>query len=564
MKVIDLIPKEYRRRGLWVMTTLLLRALMNMASLAVMLPVLVLVLDPESLTGDNPMARIYAASGISSPHRFAIATGCAVVAFILLKSLLTLLLARAERHYIYDLYASLSRRLYSAYHDLGLAFVKRHNSAVLTRNVNVVCLQFTAGVLRASASLIVEMMFFAMLFTALALYSPLAALLAAAVFLPTTWGYYAMIRNRMNRYGDIENRAQREKARIVADTFRGFADIEISAAFPQMLHSFERAMQEVVRTRMKEASIGVLPTLVPEIALSIGMALLVLFGAGDRDMQILFGLFAVAALRLMPSVRAILGAWTSLRYNRYTIDILGEALAAAPATDSAASSGEKMTFEREIAVRNIRFRFDDGDRDIFTDYSLTIRKGERLGIRGTSGSGKTTLFNLLLGLYTPTAGSIEIDGTPITPANRRTWQNRVGYVSQNLFLVDGTFAENVALGTPVGQIDRKRVGEVLATAQMGDFIASLPDGIDTRLGECGCRLSGGQRQRIGIARALYRRSDVLFFDEATSSLDSATEEEINRSIAALAEHDSTMTIVVIAHRESTLEYCNRIITIEKQ
>ena len=183
-------------------------------------------------------------------------------------------------------------------------------------------------------------------------------------------------------------------------------------------------------------------------------------------------------------------------------------------------------------------------------------------ISGTSGAGKTTLFNLLLGFYTPTEGEILIDGEPLTAENRRRWQQRVGYVSQSLFLTDGTFAENVALGLSDKEIDRERVLEVLEMAQLGDFVRSLEKGIDTRVGECGCRLSGGQRQRIGIARALYRHADVLFFDEATSSLDSATEQEINHSIARLASENKSLTLLVIAHRETSLEACDRVITID--
>lgn len=220
-----------------------------------------------------------------------------------------------------------------------------------------------------------------------------------------------------------------------------------------------------------------------------------------------------------------------------------------------------MPFEREIAVCGLSFRFEDDGSELFRDLTLTIRKGERVGVRGASGAGKTTLFNLLLGLYEPTSGRIEIDGTPLTRRNRRAWQRRIGYVSQHLFLTDASFAENVALGAPGDRIDRKRVAEALEAAQLGRFIATLPAGMDTRTGECGCRLSGGQRQRIGIARALYRRADVLFFDEATSALDSCTEEQVNRSIALLAASHPGLTLVAIAHRERSLDYCDRIITL---
>ncbi|MCD8275031.1 MAG: ABC transporter ATP-binding protein/permease [Alistipes sp.] len=631
-EIIGIIPSKFRRRGFGVACTLLLRAGLNFLGLAVLLPVLALVLDAGSLTEGGPLARVYATLGFTSPRSFALAVCTAVVAVIVLKCLINLWLARVERNYIYDLYCTLSRRLYVTYHDRGLPFVKSSNSAVLARNVNVVCLAFTAGVLKPAAAIAAEAMLLALLFGALLWYAPVAAVLAVAVFLPSVWIYYGLVRNRINRYGELENKAQREKARLVAETFRGYADIEINNAFPMMLRSFDRAMDQVIRTRLRETAIGMLPQTFTEIGLALGMALLVALslGAEEGRAQLLFGVFAVAALRLMPSVRNIMAGWTSIKYNRYTIDILRDATAEdksssaspdtlsdaaeragkGPHTDAAAipsseysaaesdetacgrrtapygqtapaqrpgtseptesgsndsASGpcapEQLPFEREIAVHDLGFRFADDGHELFRGLTLSIRKGERIGIRGASGAGKTTLFNLLLGLYEPTGGEITIDGTPLTSANRRAWQNRIGYVSQSLFIADGSFAANVALGVPDGEIDRGRVAEALEAARLGEFVSGLAKGMDTHVGECGCRLSGGQRQRIGIARALYRRADVLFFDEATSALDSRTEEEINRSIAELAAHDKGLTLVVIAHRESSLEYCTRIITI---
>ncbi len=224
---------------------------------------------------------------------------------------------------------------------------------------------------------------------------------------------------------------------------------------------------------------------------------------------------------------------------------------------------ERLPLRCGIDVEHLTFRFADADRDTLHDVSFTVRKGERVGIRGASGSGKTTLFNLLLGFYAPTAGRIAIDGVPLTDENRRRWQNTVGYVSQNVFIADGTLLENVALGLPAAEIDRARADRAFASARMKEFIDTLPLGMDTPIGECGCRLSGGQRQRIGIARALYKQADVLLFDEATSSLDSRTEEEVNRSIEALSAENRELTIIVIAHRDSSLEYCDRIITTEE-
>lgn len=559
----DILPARFRRRSIGVALSVFLRALLNFAGLAVLVPVLVIILDTEGIHSNLWLERIYLWGGFSNDRRFILAVCTGVVGVVLLKNLANLLLYKVERNFIYDLYRDLSRRLYIDYHDRGLAFVKSSNSAILSRNVNAVCLIFVTGVLMPLAAIASETMLFLLLFTALALYSPLASAIALLVFVPAVMLYYGLVRRRLNRYGEEEHRAQRTKSRTVAETFRGYADLEVANAFPEMLKTFDSAMNRVVQVRERNATIAVLPSIFTEVGLAAGMALLVALCAGtdNTQMKLLFGIFAVAALRIMPSIRSIMGAWTSLRYNRYTLDVLRDARTNGTAPESAPSN-ERLAFQREITIEGLSFHYDDApDHDVLHDFSLTIRKGERIGIRGVSGAGKTTLFNILLGLYKPSAGRIAIDGVPLTAENRRQWQNAVGYVSQNVFVTDSSFAANVALGCVPERIDRQRAAQALAMAKLGDFIETLPKGMDTPIGECGCRLSGGQRQRLGIARALYKQADILFFDEATSSLDNRTEEGINRAIEELSRDNRELTIVVIAHRESSLEFCDRIITI---
>ena len=559
----DILPARFRRRSIGVALSVFLRALLNFAGLAVLVPVLVIILDTEGIHSNLWLERIYLWGGFSDDRRFILAVCTGVVGVVLLKNLANLLLYKVERNFIYDLYRDLSRRLYIDYHDRGLAFVKSSNSAILSRNVNAVCLIFVTGVLMPLAAIASETMLFLLLFMALALYSPLASAIALLVFVPAVMLYYGLVRRRLNRYGEEEHRAQRTKSRTVAETFRGYADLEVANAFPEMLKTFDSAMDRVVQVRERNATIAVLPSIFTEVGLAAGMALLVALCAGtdNTQMKLLFGIFAVAALRIMPSIRSIMGAWTSLRYNRYTLDVLRDARTNGTAPESAPSN-ERLAFQREITIEGLSFHYDDApDHDVLHDFSLTIRKGERIGIRGVSGAGKTTLFNILLGLYKPSAGRIAIDGVPLTAENRRQWQNAVGYVSQNVFVTDSSFAANVALGCAPERIDRQRAAQALAMAKLGDFIETLPKGMDTPIGECGCRLSGGQRQRLGIARALYKPADILFFDEATSSLDNRTEEGINRAIEELSRNNRELTIVVIAHRESSLEFCDRIITI---
>ncbi len=558
-----IIPPTFRRRAIWVALTIFVRALLNFVGLAMLVPILILILDSENIASNSYLSGIYNTLSFNSYEQFVVVVCIAVVSIIVLKNVLVLLLYRSERNFIYSLYKYLSERLYIDYHHRGLGFVKRSNSAILTRNVNVVSLMFVAGVLKPVASIASEVLLLLLIYGSLLWYSPLAALLALAVFIPAIALFYVVVRRKLSDIGKRENEAQRTKSRIVAETFRGYADVEISGAFPQMFKRFEEAMNEAVSLRKKNATIGMLPQMFTEVGLAVGMTslLFICISGNMENMRLLFGIFAVAALRLIPSIRSIMSGWSAIRYNAYSVDILAESGTdeSYPAVEQC---DERFTFSDTIELRDLGFQFDDATTPTFNSLSLNIHKGECVGIRGTSGVGKTTLFNLILGLYRPTAGGIYIDGEELTDKNIRKWQNSIGYVSQNVFIADMTLAENIALGSDADTIDLDRVQRVIELADLREFVASLPDGLNSRIGEQGSRLSGGQRQRIGIARALYKSADVLFFDEATSSLDGRTEENINTAIKRLSEEDKTLTIVIIAHRESSLEYCNRVITLE--
>ena len=603
-KILDILPAGFRRRSFGIVATLFARAALDFAGLAGLLPLLMLALDPAALSGEGASPGAWIRSGSASPRLLAGMICIAVLLFTALKARISLRLFRIERNFLCDLYRTLSRRLYTAYHDRGMAFIDASDPATLVRNIQVVTQTFTCGVLRPAVSILAEGMLLLLLLTALALHAPLAAAFVTALFLTVGGTYGRFVRRRFDRIGAAEHRAQRDKARIVAETFRGYADMEVNGAFPEMLREFDRALDEVVRARAQEAATNRMPALFIEGGLAVGLVFLVIVGFGSKATALQFGLFAVAALRLMPSIRSLLTAWTLLRRNHYTMAILRRAadgIAAAEVRNSGNSecsgkengrSGEGidnrvgtsgadgkvrviargtprekidgdgetgvLPFEHEITLRGLSFRYPGGP-EVIRKLDFTIRKGERIGIRGASGIGKSTLFQLLLGLYEPTEGEIRIDGTLLTPATRRLWQNRIGYVPQRPFLRNGTLAENVAPGLPSEEIDRQRVREALERAQAGAFVASLPRGVDTPVGACGSRISGGQRQRIAIARALYRQSDVLFLDEATAALDDRTEEALLRSLDDLAREHPGWTLLMIAHRAHSLIHCRRIL-----
>ena len=562
-RIWDIIPQSFRHRTLGVVMTIFLRAILNFVGIATLIPILILIVDSDNIATTGYLSWLYNALHINSYQTFCIVICAGVVLTLVLKNIAVVYLYRFERDYIYSLYKHLSERLYESYYHRGLGFIKHQNTAILTRNVNVVSLLFATNILKPIATIVSEGLLLVLMFVALVIYSPIIALIAIGLFLPIVALFYFSMRKRLNAIGDRENAAQRTKGRIVAETFRGYADIEINNAFPLTLSNFSKAIDEAVKLRKEYATIGMLPQMFTEVGMAIGLSTIIIVGlyiSGD-SLVMLLGIFAIAGVRLLPSLRTIMASWSSIRYNRYTIDTLCEAKIDEKISDTS-NSTERFNFQNNIVLRDISFCFEDSSTPLIKDLSLTINKGERIGIRGASGVGKTTLFNIILGLYRPTSGSIYIDNEELNNDNIRKWQNSIGYVSQSVFIADSTLIENIALGCNNEHIDLERIHKVIDLADLTEFVSSLPDGIHSRIGEQGSKISGGQRQRIGIARALYKNSDILFFDEATSSLDNKTEENINNAIQRLSHQNSSLTIVIIAHRESSLEYCDRIITLE--
>ena len=558
--IYRVIPDSFRRRALFVAVTIFVRALLNFVGIAMLVPVLMIIVGGD-IEANPYMSQAYEWLGVSAEGFVVVVCGV-VVGVLVLKNVLNQLLYRAERGYIFSLYEYLSRRLYISYYQRGLGFIKRNNSAHLARDVNAVSLMFATGVLKPLAQIAGEAMLLVIFVTALVLYSPYLALVTMAIFVPIVLLFYVAVRRRLREVGGRENEVQRAKNRIVAETYRGYVDVKIGGAMPFMLRSFDKMMAEIVDLRNRHASIAILPQAFIEIGVVVGLVAMAIWGhSSNMDIQLMFGIFVVAAIRLLPVVRNIMSAWSTLRFNLYSVDTLKD-IDIDDCSEEILSTTERIDLKTSIDIDDISFRFDDAQSDTLSHFSLKINRGERVGIRGASGVGKTTLFNIILGLYRPTSGRITINGVELTDKNIAMWQNSIGYVSQNVFIIDATIAENIAFGVDASDIDYNLVNKVIELADLKPFVESLSNGVDSRIGELGSRLSGGQRQRIGIARALYKQCNVLLFDEATSSLDKQTENNINSAICRLSTEQKGLTIIVIAHRESSLEYCDRIITLE--
>lgn len=559
-KIFKSLPAAYRRKG-WITALYVpLRAALEFISLAALIPVLVIILDSGWREQDTILARIYRSAEIADEKEFVLWVCIAVILVIVVKNVLSLMIMRAQNSYAMSLYRYFSQAVFASYCKKGLLFIKSGHSSPLERDVNTVCYMFAAGVVVPSITFAGEAIFLVLISCVLAMYSPAAAVILPLCFGPAVWIYAKTVKKKLEKYGRMENTARRRQGKTVQEAFRGYAEAETSNAFPAINERFRENLDEISALKERSDTVMRIPGAIMESAVTVSLVLIVLYGMEAPEVQVLFGVCAVAAMRILPSVKSMLGCWAQIKANSYTAEIIASAceVPEGPAEEKTPVH-ERLAFEKEITIENIVFSFP-GSPPVMENFSAVIKKGERIGIKGASGIGKTTLFNILLGLYPLQKGRISVDGVPVEGENVRKWQNITGYVPQDVFISDATLAENVAFGSR--EVNTEKVRQALERVRLLKWAESLPEGINTRAGEGGCRISGGQKQRIGIARALYRDSSVLFMDEATSALDSQTETEVVEAVNAAAQ--TGLTVLMIAHRESTLRTCDRIIELETQ
>ena len=531
-----LLPSE-RRMGMRVIMAVFFSALLNFAGLAALIPVLLFLIEEKEEKGEALLFCLLA------------------VGFILFKNVLVMGLSRFQNYFLLSLYKRLSFSLFSSYYHRGLLFISRLGSTRLGYEVNYVCYAFSMSLLSPLLNMTADVLLILLVTAVLLVYAPMTVLMLYLAFFPFMLMYIFGIKRRIRYYGKKELLARREQTRIVTEAYKGYAELEVNHAFPSLQHSFLKGLDPISFCRLKLETVYHLPLCLSELSVVIGLTLLALSGTGN--VKALVGIFAVGAFRLLPALRESLSAWTQIQNSVFCLRIIKAGM-----EDLFSTFEEKPTaglsFEKEIAISNLSYTYPEGKR-VLKEFDCTIRKGEYIGIRGSSGIGKSTLFNLLLGFLKPDGGEIRIDGVLLSAENRKLWHRRIGYVPQGVFILDGTLAENVALGCC--DITKEKVKRILRQVRLDEWVDELPLGIDTLLGESGARLSGGQKQRVGIARALYKEADILLLDEATSALDTATECEINEMICGLRNDYRGLTVLSIAHRESSLAFCNRIITL---
>ncbi|WP_337941962.1 ABC transporter ATP-binding protein [Parabacteroides sp.] len=558
-RLYKLLPQTYRRRLWGVSISVFIMAVLDLLGTGILLPVLLLVLNEKMVLENHYMSLLYHWMGFGSIHSFIFFICIFVLLFSLVRVCLSTWLQYKQNQRLFSISSYLSIRLYRYYYSKGYLYIKQNNSHKLINQVNGIANNLIQGYFVPFSQLTCEILVMCSILIGLISFNVYVFLLVILTFVPITLTYYRYSRSRIKEYGRKLYLLIPQKGKLLQQTFVGFTDLEMSNTFPQSLERFSDLLKEQNRLSVRNLLLNNSLQKVLEIAIVSSVVVLIVatqlfeFPA----LGLIVGVFAIAVYRVLPGIVKSTGCIFQMRGNLFAFDIISD-LESEPQTEEVVEQ-HPIEFKESITIRNLSFSYSK-EKQIFNDYSLNIQKGDFVGFRGESGCGKSTLFHLILGFLKPDSGGIYIDEIELSVDKLSAWRSKIGYVSQQLFMVEGSLLDNIIMGSEECN-NMERVKQVLHLASLDSFVATLPEGVFTSVGEGGSLLSGGQRQRLGIARALYKRAEILMFDEATSSLDEATEHLINDSIVRLSEECPGLTLLVISHRPESLAVCRRIVDI---
>ncbi|HRW95373.1 MAG TPA: ABC transporter ATP-binding protein, partial [Bacteroidales bacterium] len=521
IKVLRSLPLSGTKKTLLIVSTVM-QAILELAGLAVLVPVLLLVLEDRGIQENRYLRMLYDFIGVDNYGTFLLIVLFFVFAFIILKNFVLHKMNNYRNRTLMNVYTQYSSGLYEKYISNGLQFVKQTGHTTLSHNILVVTYQFVFGYLSAALTLIADILLCLLVFVSLCFVNFYIAMLEIILFTPIVLFYHYKIAGKMQEAGRVDNCAKRDMWRITSETFRGFADVMVNCFLPYLRKSFDKGVHDVSRSKIRVERLRSLSSKSIEVAIMLMIVGFVagfyFIGGGDRQFLPLIGIFAAASLKLLPSVRSILSLVGTMRNTAYSLEVLfnaplepagiaKEARNSQPAavaheprnsqsagnakearnsqhadiakearnSHPAVNAGENssasvpLTFQKFIEFKNVTFGFEPGE-PVLQDVSFRILKGERVGISGPTGKGKSTLMYLMMGLYRPQAGKILIDGVPLGPENTGAWHRKIGYVSQDVFITEGTLAQNV---TPSWDDAPQQMND--APQQMNDASQQMKD-----------------------------------------------------------------------------------------
>ena len=460
-----------------------------------------------------------------------------------------------QRGFLTKITARLSSRILETYLMQPYQYHLSNNSSLLIRNTQDVSRIIASGV-EPSLTIMAEGLIALVLLLFMLSVEPVGTLCTVSLMLLSAFLIQLLFNRRLKRWGSFRQIQKAKILKIIQQALGSVKDVRILGREGWFIEA-HRDLQFTDADLVRRINLAqTIPRLFLEVTAISGLSVLILVmfltGSEVGDIAPTVGLFAATAFRVLPSINKIVNAKQLLKVDRTTFETVHHDLTLT-IPDSVNQVDQRFAFD-SVTTKDLVFHYASNVNNVLCNVNVEVSRGEAVGFVGQSGSGKSTLIDIMLGLLKPQSGSISINGQLIDDV-KQSWQKQIGYIPQTIFLMDDSLRRNIAIGIADNEIDEVAVRDALKSAQLEDFIASLPDGLDTVVGERGVRLSGGQRQRIGIARALYHRPSVLVLDEATSSLDTETEHEVMKAVQAL---QGDKTVIIVAHRLSTVEYCDRL------
>jgi ATP-binding cassette, subfamily B, bacterial PglK len=515
--------------------------------------------DPLTATSLPIVGPIAAWAGIDGGRDWLIAGAVGVMVFYAAKNAFLILHYYLQVRMPQDAYVQVSSALLRGYLSADYEFHFHRNSAEIIRNLtNSVDIVFRT-VLHNAVTLISEALVVCAMLAVVVVTMSLEGLVAAGVLAAVSWGIFRLSQNRVTAWGLQVQDLARKLLKVIQQSLGAIKEVRVMQREEHFLAEYLRLRSRQSRLMAYYETVQNIPLLSLEALFALllgGLVLMMTLRGSELASAIpILALYGYVGIRLLPSLARIAAKLQRLGFGAAAVDqVYADYARLCRARGARDDPGKDLAFAREILFEDVAYSYPGSARRALDGLSMRIPRGKSFGIVGASGGGKSTAMDILLGLLRPSSGRVTVDGVDIADATR-AWQRNLGYVPQSAYLLDDTLRRNIAFGVADERIDDAAVAEAVRMAQLDPLVATLPQGLDTEIGERGVRLSGGQRQRIVIARALYRRPAVLVFDEATSELDNRTEVEIGAAIGSLA---GERTVIVVAHRMATVQHCDAV------
>jgi ABC-type multidrug transport system fused ATPase/permease subunit len=550
------------RRLFWVMFLSVLQAVAQLANVVSIGPVIGLATNMQMARDWISSQPVLSSLNQLSDYQLLLLTVMTLLAIAAISTIINILAEQSRAQFAFGFSYELRRRIMQQLRQRPFSYFVENNPSAIIAILQQYTEMYVGNVLLQVLELVTRILIVVLL-SGLILATNWQIALVAGGFLVTTYiGIFvglARIREDFRKCMFTTGSATTLQA---TQYVQGIRAIRLQSAEEYFQNEYLRSCKDRATVMGRQISINTAPKYAMEFALLLVLSALILFTAGEPESFSKYlpslALIGFATYRLMPILQQIYFCASQISSNSFTFDLIRDELQAHYSGSVACASAplSSMEFTRAICIENLTFRYPSAESDTLSGVDLKIQHGECIGICGSSGAGKSTFIDVLLGLQTQTAGQIFVDDTELSPTNIANWRSIVGYVPQDIFLIDDTVASNIAFGKTAEEVDMTQVEHVARLAQIHDFICELPCGYNERVGDRGARLSGGQRQRIALARALYHNPKILIMDEATSALDNTTEEALIQEIELLS---GSLTIVMIAHRLTTLKNCDRVL-----